>query len=192
MQLTDNWVRVWDPLIRLFHWGLVLSFLIAFLTEDDWLQLHVLAGYTVLGLIGFRLLWGLVGSRHARFANFVQGPRRTWAYLHDMLLARPRRYLGHNPAGAAMVVSLLITLALTTVTGLMTYGHEEFAGPLAGFMAHQPHWLGEALEEAHEFLANLTLLLVGLHVGGVLLASVQHRENLVRSMLHGFKRKEVQ
>lgn len=191
MQLNENRVRVWDPLIRIFHWGLVFSFLIAFFVEDDWLQLHVVAGYTVIGLVGFRLVWGLIGSHHARFWNFVKGPQQTLSYIKDLLRSEPKRYLGHNPAGAAMVVALLTLLVLTSITGLMTYGHEEFSGPLAGLMSNQPYWLGELFEEAHEVLANLTLLFVLLHVGGVALASLQHGENLVRSMINGFKRKEV-
>jgi len=191
MPLNENRVRVWDPLIRIFHWGLVGSFLIAFFIEDDWLQLHVVAGYTVIGLVGFRLVWGLIGSHHARFWNFVKGPQQTLSYIKDLLRSEPKRYLGHNPAGAAMVVALLTLLVLTSITGLMTYGHEEFSGPLAGLMSNQPYWLGEFFEEAHEVLANLTLLFVFLHVGGVALASLQHGENLVRSMINGFKRKEV-
>ena len=191
MQLKDEWVHVWDPLIRVFHWGLVVSFLVAFITEDDWLQLHVMAGYVVLGLLAFRLVWGLVGSYHARFWNFVQGPQRTWMYVKNLLRSHPERYLGHNPAGGAMVVALLILLVLTSITGLMTYGHEELSGPLAGLMNGQPYWLGEMLEEGHEVLANLTLLLVFLHVGGVVLASIQHGENLVRSMFDGLKRKDL-
>lgn len=191
MQLNNEWVRVWDPLVRIFHWGLVASVLVAFIAEDDWLPLHVLAGYLVLGLLAFRLFWGLIGSHHARFWNFVKGPRQTWAYLKDLPRSHPKRYLGHNPAGGAMVVALLIMLLLTSATGLMAYGHAELSGPLADLMSNQPYWLGEMSEEIHEMLANLTLLLVLLHVGGVFLASAQHGENLVRSMLDGLKRKEV-
>lgn len=182
-------IKVWDPLVRLFHWSLAGSFLIAWLLEDSWLALHVVVGYTALGLVMVRLLWGLVGPRHARFSDFVRPPAAVWAYLRDVAAFRARRHLGHNPAGGAMVVALLAAVVLTGVTGLATYGAEEFAGPLA-VLGHAPVWAGGALEAIHEFLANLTVLLVALHVAGVLLASVQHRENLVRAMVTGRKRTE--
>ncbi|MGD2137386.1 MAG: cytochrome b/b6 domain-containing protein [Gammaproteobacteria bacterium] len=190
MPEKDTTVRVWDPLVRLFHWSLVAAFLIAWLTEDDWLGLHVTAGYTVLGLVLFRLVWGVIGTRHARFTDFVRSPAATLVYLKDALLFRARRYLGHNPAGGAMVIALLVSLTLTGVSGLAVYGHAEFSGPLAGLLHNAPGWLGEVLEEVHEFFAGFTLLLVVLHVAGVALASLQHGENLVRSMLTGRKQQE--
>ena len=95
-------VRVWDPLVRVFHWGLVAAFATAWLTADELQPVHEFAGYTVAGLVAFRLVWGLVGSRYARFAQFLKGPGETLAYLGDMTRGRERRYLGHNPAGAAM------------------------------------------------------------------------------------------
>ena len=110
-------VRVWDPLVRVFHWGLVAAFATAWLTADELQPVHEFAGYTVAGLVAFRLVWGLVGSRYARFAQFLKGPGETLAYLGDMTRGRERRYLGHNPAGAAMVVALLVTLSGTAFTG---------------------------------------------------------------------------
>lgn len=110
-------VRVWDPLVRVFHWGLVAAFATAWLTADELQPVHEFAGYTVAGLVAFRLVWGLVGSRYARFAQFLKGPGETLAYLGDMTRGRERRYLGHNPAGAAMIVALLVTLAGTAFTG---------------------------------------------------------------------------
>lgn len=186
-QLHD--VKVWDPLVRVFHWTLVTAFVVTFLTEDEWLDLHVLAGYTVLGLVGLRLVWGLVGSRHARFADFVHGPRVVLAYLRDLVMGRARRYLGHNPAGGAMIVALLVFLTLTSVTGLLVYGASELAGPFAGTFS-DPRW-AEPLEGVHEVLANLTLILAGAHVAGVVASSLLHRENLVRAMVTGTKAREV-
>ena len=186
-----NTVRIWDPLVRVFHWTLAAAFLTAYLVEDDWLGLHVVAGYTVLALVLFRLVWGAIGTRHARFTDFVRSPAAVLAYLKDALAIRARRYLGHNPAGGAMVIALLVSLTFTAVSGLALYGYGEFSGPLAGLMQGAPGWLGNALEETHEFFANFTLLLVLLHLAGVALASLQHGENLVRSMVTGRKQQEM-
>ncbi|MDR9437694.1 MAG: cytochrome b/b6 domain-containing protein, partial [Thiohalophilus sp.] len=141
---------------------------------------------TVLLLIGLRLIWGLVGTRHARFSDFVKRPAEIKQYLKEVLLLRPKRYLGHNPAGGAMIVLMLITLLVTTLSGMATYAVEEGAGPLAGWIAHESAgW--EVVEEVHEFFANFTLLLALIHVAGVLVESLLHRENLVRAMFNGKK-----
>ncbi|MFC2967120.1 cytochrome b/b6 domain-containing protein [Acidimangrovimonas pyrenivorans] len=201
-------VRVWDPMIRLFHWGLVAAFATAWLTSEGNEALHQTAGYVVAGLIAFRLVWGLVGGRYARFTQFLRGPGATLGYLGAMLKGRETRYLGHNPAGAAMIVALLLALSGTAYTGWLMAepariaalptlpaivspafadsdegeeGAEYGAGAEGGIG-------GEAVEDLHEVLANLTLLLVALHVGGVVLASLRHRENLARSMVTGRKR----
>lgn len=184
----DDVVKVWDPLVRVFHWALVTVFAVAFLTEDEWLDLHVLAGYTVLGLVGLRLVWGVIGTRHARFRDFVRRPSAVLAYLGDLLRGRARRYLGHNPAGGAMIVALLAGLALSAATGLLVYGASEAAGPFAGLVG--AGW-AEPLEAVHEVLANLTLILAGAHVAGVLASSLLHRENLVRAMVTGTKAREI-
>ena len=187
----NNSVRVWDPLVRLFHWTLATAFFTAYITEDDWMDLHVLAGYTILGLVLFRMVWGMIGTRHARFSDFVRSPAAALAYLKAAVTFRADRHLGHNPAGGVMVVALLVCLTLATLSGLALYGHQEFSGPLADLMRGTPAWLGNSLEELHEFFANLTLLLVLLHLAGVALASLQHRENLVRSMITGRKPQEL-
>lgn len=183
-------VRVWDPLVRIFHWALVAGFATAYLVEDDILDLHVLAGYLVLTLIAVRLVWGLIGTRHARFTDFVRGPRQVLDYIRDALALRAPRYLGHNPAGGAMVVALLLAVTATGVSGLALYGAQEFAGPLAGVMSGTPEYAAEGLEEVHEFCANLTLALVIAHIAGVLSSSLAHRENLVGAMISGYKRRE--
>ena len=180
-------VKVWDPLVRVFHWSLVSAFIIAYLTEDDFLDVHVYAGYLIGGLMVFRLFWGLVGSRHARFSNFVKRPSDVWNYIKSMLSQHPRRYLGHNPAGGAMVVALLLSLVLVTVSGIAIYGADESAGPLAASLSGASEFWIDALEEMHEFFANATVALVFFHVLGVLLASLQHKENLVKSMVNGMK-----
>lgn len=181
--------RVWDPLVRIFHWLLVVAFFTAYFVEPEDSPIHVLAGYTVLGLVLVRLVWGFVGSEHARFSAFVYRPSVVLRYLADTVRFRAKRYLGHSPGGGAMVVALLIALLATTVSGLMVYGADQHAGPLASWMTGVSEQAEDALEEVHETLANATLGLVVLHLIGVAVASWSHRENLVRSMVTGHKRK---
>ncbi|MGR9105350.1 MAG: cytochrome b/b6 domain-containing protein [Gammaproteobacteria bacterium] len=176
-------VRVWDLPVRLFHWLLVVAFFTAYFTEEDYLSLHVWAGYGVIGLLVFRVVWGFIGSPYARFANFVCYPAQSFRYLIDVTAGKARRYLGHNPAGALMIILLLLSLIVTTATGLAVYGAEEHAGPLAGVITQNE----EFWEEAHEFFANFTVLLVFVHLTGVLFESWKHRENLIKSMITGDK-----
>lgn len=167
-------VRVWDPLVRIFHWSLATAFFGAWFLGEDGGTLHQALGYTVLGLVAFRLAWGVLGSRHARFTDFVPTPRRLLGYARDMLARREARQLGHNPAGAAMILALLTLLTATGITGWL--------------QTTDAFWGNEALGHAHALLANTTLGLVGLHVVGVVYSSLRHRENLVRAMLTGRKR----
>jgi cytochrome b len=193
-------VRVWDPLLRVFHWGLVTAFAVAWLSADEVQPVHELAGYAVAGLIAFRLIWGFVGSRFARFAQFLRGPAVTLSYLGDMMRGRERRYIGHNPAGAVMVVALLLTLAGTALTGWLLEEPTRLSLVPELPQAVSPAFADgmddhdrdddegmEALEDVHEALATFALVLVALHVGGVLLASFRHRENLARAMVTGTK-----
>lgn len=182
-----NEVYVWDPLVRLFHWSLVLAFFIAYATEDDFLTVHTWAGYTVAGLVLLRLLWGFIGTRHARFRDFVRAPRTVLTYLGDVKAGRAQRYLGHNPLGGAMVIALLVCLTLTAVSGMAIHAAEENAGPMAPLLAGVSEAVAEVLEEVHELFANATLLLVALHILGVLVTGWRYRENLVRAMLTGRK-----
>ncbi|MBF9030463.1 cytochrome B [Rhodobacterales bacterium HKCCE3408] len=196
-------VRVWDPLVRIFHWSLVVAFAIAWLTAEETQALHELAGYAVAGLVGFRVIWGFVGGHYARFAQFVKGPGATLAYLGDIVRGGERRYLGHNPAGAMMTLALLATLAGTAFTGWLMAEPERVAMLPDMPRIVAPTWAdddgdeyrnggdfeaGGPLKDVHETLANLMLLLAALHVGGVALASVRHHENLVRAMVTGDKR----
>ena len=178
-------IYVWDPFVRLFHWTLVVAFTVAYLTEDDLLTVHVWAGYLVGGLIVARVIWGFVGPAHARFADFLCSPADTLRYVRDLVLFRAQRHLGHSPGGGAMVILLLLFLAATVVTGLVVYGGEQQAGPLAGMFTKDT---GEKVEEVHELLANITLALVLAHIAAVVLASFVHGENLVRAMFTGYKR----
>jgi cytochrome b len=185
-QVTPSRIYVWDPFVRLFHWTLVVAFTVAYLTEDDLLAVHVWAGYLVGGLVVARIVWGFVGPAHARFADFIYSPAETLRYVRDLLLLRAERHLGHSPGGGAMVLLLLVLLAATVATGLVVYGGEQQAGPLAGMFTKDT---GEAMEEVHELLANITLAFVIAHIAAVVLASFVHGENLVRSMVTGYKRR---
>ncbi|MEP1722161.1 MAG: cytochrome b/b6 domain-containing protein, partial [Nitratireductor sp.] len=192
--------RVWDPLVRTGHWVLVAGFATAYLSEGEPEWLHVWAGYAIAITVALRILWGCVGPRRARFSDFVTGPVRVLGYLRDLATGRAPRHLGHSPAGGAMTLALLAALALTAVSGMATLAVEEGRGPLAGIVAHQRtvedgsgaarerDEAGAVWEDVHEFAANLTLVLIVLHVAGVALASYAHRENLVRAMVTGAKR----
>jgi cytochrome b len=167
-------VKVWDPLVRIFHWSLVGLFAFSYFTGDEWKKAHVYSGYAIIGLIAIRVIWGLVGSRHARFADFIYSPRTVLTFLVDTMRMRAKRYLGHNPAGGMMVVALLLTVSAIATTGYM--------------MTTDAFWGIEWVEDVHEGAVNVALGLVALHILGVILASLEHRENLVRSMLTGRKR----
>ncbi|WP_395694655.1 cytochrome b/b6 domain-containing protein [Piscinibacter sp.] len=166
-------VFVWDAPVRLFHWLMVICFAGAYVTAESehWRLLHVTLGYTMAGLVGFRIIWGLVGTQHARFASFVRGPRAALAYLRSLLGPRPQHYLGHNPAGGLAIVGLLALIALTAASGYATYNELG----------------GDWLEELHEFAADALLILVGVHLAGVAVGSFVHKENLVRAMITGRK-----
>jgi cytochrome b len=201
--MSRNLVRVWDPAVRIGHWLLVVLFATAYLSGEAEASFHAYAGYGVAALVAFRLLWGFAGTRYARFAEFLRGPRETLAYLQSLAAGRPVHYTGHNPAGGWMIALLLCSLTLTAWTGLETYGVQGY-GPLAqGVAVVAPARADEASptrarkrrspaerfwKRWHEGFANATLVLVFLHIAGALAASVLHRENLVRAMVTGDKR----
>jgi cytochrome b len=195
--------RVWDPFVRVFHWLLAIGFAVSYVSEGEPLFVHVWSGYLIGALIVLRAAWGFTGPRHARFSDFVYRPGKVLAYLLDLLKQRAPRYLGHSPAGGAMSVLLLLSLATTVGTGLAVYAQEKGAGPLATVVSRAaPDAAEDGLEdgaqadgpqgqlaELHELLANLTLVLVLVHVGGVMLTSLAHRENLPWAMITGLKRR---
>ena len=166
---------VWDFPTRAFHWLLVASFAGAFATgeSESWRNAHVLLGYTAGGLIGFRLLWGLVGTRYARFASLDLRPQAALRYLRSLGSPAPEHHAGHNPAGSWAILALLAAVAATALSGWAVLAKVG------------PQWL----EELHEGLANVTVGLIAVHVTAVVVSSWIHRENLVRAMVTGFKRR---
>lgn len=131
MHTTTQTVKIWDPLIRIGHWTLVIAFFTAYFTEDDFMTQHIWAGYIVGGIVLFRIIWGLIGSRHARFSDFIYRPSAVFGYLKGLVSKKPQHYLGHNPAGGAMVIALLLSLCVTVYSGLALYAVENNAGPFA-------------------------------------------------------------
>jgi cytochrome b len=166
-------ILVWDAPVRVFHWLMVASFAGAWLTAESerWRLLHVSLGYTLAGLVAFRIVWGLVGTRHARFSNFVRGPAAVARHLRSMLRGRPEHHIGHNPAAALAILGLLGLAVAVTATGWA--GFNELGG--------------EWLKEVHEAAASVMLAVVGVHIGGVLLGSWLERQNLALGMVNGRK-----
>ena len=171
--VTKSKTLVWDLPTRAFHWLLAIAFVGAFVTaESERLRdLHMLMGYSAAGLVAFRLLWGILGTRYARFTSLPLSPRAVVTYLKSLLTLSPRHYFGHNPAGSWAVIGMLVLITVTAATGW------------ARAVEVGPRWV----EDLHEGLANTTVAVIGVHIVAVLLSSVLHRENLVRAMLSGYK-----
>lgn len=173
-ELPGSTIQVWDPLVRLGHWLLVLSIAIAWLTREAAGQWHEWIGYASLGVVTVRIAWGWLGPRTARFADFVRSPAATLRYGQQVLAGCEARYTGHNPLGAWMIVALLLASALVGFSGWL--------------YTTDTYWGVEWVENLHSILADALLVLVGLHVAGVVFSSWRHHENLVAAMFHGRKR----
>ena len=173
MNRTMKRILVWDLPTRVFHWLLAASFLGAFLTAESerYRDIHVVLGYTMLGLVAFRFLWGLIGTRYARFSSFPIAPRRVLQYLRSLFTRTPQHHVGHNPAGSLAIYAILALAALAAATGYAAYNEIG----------------GEWLAELHEGAADAMLGLVAIHIGAVIVSSLIHRENLVAAMLNGYK-----
>ena len=204
----NNEIRVWDRFVRVFHWSLVPLVAISYLSGEFEFEIHSYSGYAIFVLVCLRIIWGVVGSKYARFKNFVYSPSNVMAYLKSIMTGNPKRFLGHNPAGGMMVLALLTVLGTTTLSGMKLYAVEEGEGPFASNiqlnLINQVHadshkeehseysndtdeGAEEFWEEIHEASISLLLMLIVLHVLGVALASKQHKENLARSMVTGNK-----
>jgi cytochrome b len=169
-------VKVWDPVVRIFHWSLVGLFTFSFFTGDEWKQAHIYSGYAIIGLLAIRVIWGIVGSRHARFSSFIYHPATVLRFIADSIKMRAKRYIGHNPAGGMMVLALLLMISTIVTTGYM--------------MTTDAYWGEEWVETVHKTAVYTTIGLIVLHIAGVILASFEHKENLVRAMITGRKRLE--
>jgi cytochrome b len=182
---------VWDEPTRIFHWALVALVATAWATgeaESDFLfQLHLAAGYGVVGLLIFRVIWGFLGSRHALFADFVRPWRVVRDYAKQLMTFRPPHCIGHNPLGGWMVILLIVALAVLVTTGMFSREVEdgkEIAGPLAHYLSAGA---SHGMKEIHEVMFNVILVLVGIHVAGVVTDMVLTRDNLIRAMITGYK-----
>ena len=184
MRAAMKKIKVWDLAVRLTHLSFGLLILAAFLTsdDDDDTPLHVRIGLVLLAVVLFRVVWGFTGTPHARFQDFVRGPRAVLATLRGMMRGRPEHVIGHNPVGALMVVTLLGLMLVTAECGVLVSLGPEWAGPLA-----ISHAAADALKELHEVTAWSIPVLVAFHVVGVVLSSVLEKQNLIKGMITGFK-----
>lgn len=184
---TGNHVKVWDLFIRMFHWTLVAAFTIAYVTGENLEWLHIWSGYLIVVLLMMRIVWGFIGSEHARFRDFITVPAMAWDYLKKTLQQKAPRYIGHNPAGGWMILIMIMSLLAVCFSGIVLYAIEDQAGPLGTTFFATYHRGEDFVEELHELLANITVLLIFLHISGVMLESMIHQENLVRAMWNGNK-----
>jgi cytochrome b len=164
---------VWDASVRVGHWLLAICFATAYATgeSESWRLWHVYSGGGVLGIVCFRVLWGFIGTPHARFSSFMRSPKVVLLYFKSIIAGKPEHHSGHNPAGGWAILGLLGLSAISAMTGWIIY------------QGSPAHWL----EKAHEIAANLTLLLIGVHVFAMLLSSKLHQENLIKAMVLGYK-----
>jgi cytochrome b len=211
---NKQFIKVWDIAVRAFHWTLVGCFAFAFVSAEDFRKLHVVFGYSVLLLVLFRILYGFVGTRYARFSDFIYPPGQIVDYLKGLLIGRPKHYMGHNPAGGFMIIILLLSLLSLTLTGLKAYGikghgalakheisfvtnafadsddnetHDEEGSRKQRSQKNHVNDKDEFWKEAHEIFVYLILFLISTHIMGVLVSSLVHRENLIKAMITGRK-----
>lgn len=178
---------VWDIFVRLFHWSLAASVLFAWWTSEqggNWMTWHMYAGYTVLGLVLFRILWGLFGSHYARFSEFVSGPVTTFRYGLKLLRRSEPHHLGHNPLGGWMVIALLLLAISQASTGLFANDEIFTEGPLVHLISYD---LSVEITRWHKWLFDILLIAIGLHLLGVIYHQLLKKEKLIQAMLHGNK-----
>jgi len=211
-----NSVPVWDLVVRIFHWSLVLTFVVAYATSEGGGEVHEISGYLVLALICVRVVWGFVGTEYARFRQFIFAPQQVLDYVRSLRAGNPKHYLGHNPLGGWMVIALLMMLFVVTLSGLKL---EDIKEDKEAVTAISTTTLASTTtstnnlatltggdtdgdkdnnkdsdsdqekfwEEFHESATNIMLVLIALHILGVIISSRQHQENLVKAMLTGKK-----
>ncbi len=181
-------VKVWDILVRSFHWLLLICFIAAYITSQAGMQqTHIFIGYFICLLLIIRITWGFIGSKHARFADFVALPSNVWNYLKASFKNNPPHYLGHNPAGGWMVIALITALLVMSASGVILVAVIEFEGPLLNILSGMSDRWAYLYEELHRQVLDILWILIAGHLIGVAVASFQHRENLLLAMIHGYK-----
>ena len=187
MQQVQEKIQVWDPLVRVFHWLIVACVGVAYVLEDKFIYLHLLAGSTILGLLTFRLIWGVIGTQYARFSDFLPTPADVREHLRALVRLRSSTHAGHTPVGGVMIFLLLICLMLLAASGVALYGLEGGGGLPAAVVDVMPPAWDTWVRDAHDVIADLLIFLVLIHVGGVALESLLQRQNLVIAMITGRK-----
>ena len=180
-------IRVWDLPVRLFHWLLVLLIIVMFVTGKlggNWLEWHKRAGFFVLGLIIFRIIWGFAGSHHSRFVNFLRGPKAVIAYLKSATHKNSAQHVGHNPLGALSIVTMLGVLLLQAVMGLFANDDLMLEGPFAQLVSKA---VSDQMTTLHKLNSTVILVLTAVHLAAVAVAFFYKKENLVTPMITGNK-----
>ena len=185
---TVQKIKVWDGIVRIFHWSLLIAFVSAYWTAQAGKQeIHERIGYFITALLVIRIIWGFVGTTHARFSNFLYSPATVVNYVKAIVKGHPERHLGHNPAGGVSVVILILTLLAITITGFVVLAVIDFGGPLLGLLHNMSDQWAYNFLSAHTILVKVMLGLIVFHLAGVIVACFQHRENLVSAMITGHK-----
>ena len=214
MKEDMNSVKVWDIFVRIFHWTLVGSIIGLYLSGEEFMSIHIRLGYFVICLVLARIIWGFVGTKHARFNDFLYRPRTIYDYFKSLIKGNPKHYLGHNPAGGLMIIVMLFTLLVTAFTGLKTLAiegqgplattdisilrvayadedeHDDDDDPRYRYGHRQKKQKDEFWEDIHESMTSFMIFLVVAHVVGVIVSSWIHKENLLVGMITGIKKKE--
>jgi cytochrome b len=184
-QTAARSVKVWDIYTRLFHWALGIAILVSFIAEDQGeMEIHIASGIVILGLLAFRLLWGVFGARTAQFHSFVKGPRTILAYVRNSKASQFRPMIGHSPIGALSVIALLALVTVQAVTGLFASDDIITEGPLVKFVTSD---FSALATEIHEVNSNLLLVMIGLHIAAVVYYLIARREDLILPMITGTK-----
>lgn len=180
-------IRIWDFPVRLFHWSLVLMFCISWITAKmggNAMEYHMWSGYMILGLVLFRVLWGLLGSETARFSHFIHGPASVLSYVRTLLKPAYKPSMGHTPPGGWSVISLLLVLATQAISGLFSNDDIANEGPLYHLVRKST---SNFLSVVHQYSFNVLLGLVALHLAAIIFYHVKLRDNLIKPMITGFK-----
>ena len=189
MSRHKNKIKVWDIFVRTFHWGIVVSFITAYVTSQSGMQItHSYIGYLICTLLLARLVWGFVGSAYARFSNFPFSLSAALAYARQILKGTLAVYLGHNPTGSIMIYTFLVILLTLCISGFILLGGLEFEGPALDLVGNFSDEVIYQISDLHQFCVDLMWFLVTLHVLGVITASLQHKDNLVKAMFTGYKK----